>query len=49
MRTVAVIEKKVCSQCGMELVHDTVERDWYCPECDPMRAAKAELEAEEEV
>lgn len=42
-------QEKVCSQCGTELKHDILEKDWFCPECDPLRAAKVEEEAEEEV
>ncbi len=42
-------QEKVCSQCGTELKHDILEKDWFCPECDPLRAAKVEKEAEEEV
>lgn len=42
-------QEKVCSQCGTELKHDILEKDWFCPECDPVRAAKVEKEAEEEV
>ena len=39
---------KACSQCGTELRHDPLEKDWFCPECDPLRAEKREQEAEEE-
>jgi hypothetical protein len=39
---------KACSHCGTELRHDPLERDWFCPECDPIRAEKREREAEEE-
>jgi predicted Zn-ribbon and HTH transcriptional regulator len=39
---------KACSQCGIELRHDPLEKDWFCPECDPLRAEKREQEAEEE-
>jgi hypothetical protein len=39
---------KACSQCGTELRHDPLERDWFCPECDPVRAEKREREAEEQ-
>ena len=44
----AVTTKKVCSQCGTELRYDAVEKDWFCPECDPIRVAKFERETEEE-
>lgn len=39
---------KACSQCGIELRRDASEKDWFCPECDPLRAEKREREAEEE-
>lgn len=39
---------KVCSQCGTELRRDPLERDWFCPECDPVRAERQEQQSEEE-
>jgi predicted RNA-binding Zn-ribbon protein involved in translation (DUF1610 family) len=47
--SMAVAKKeKICSQCGTDLKHDVLEKDWFCPECDPVRAAKSERESEEE-
>ena len=43
-----VMTKKVCSECGTELRNDAVEKDWFCPECDPDRTAQLEKEAEEQ-
>ena len=42
------VAQKVCSQCGTELRHDPLEKDMFCPECDPIRAEKLEKEAEQE-
>jgi predicted RNA-binding Zn-ribbon protein involved in translation (DUF1610 family) len=38
--------QKICSQCGTELRYDALEKDWFCPECDEVRAAKLEAEAD---
>jgi uncharacterized Zn finger protein (UPF0148 family) len=40
--------RKVCSDCGTELKQDLLKGDWFCPECDPERAAQLELESEEQ-
>ncbi len=37
-----------CEECGTELLFDEKARVYFCPTCEPERAARIEFERDEE-